>query len=88
MSQMFNPPHPAEILREDILPSLALTVTEAAKQLGVSRAALSRVLNERAVYHLRWRYELKHGRALNVVVVLICGYRCKLSMICGRLVKK
>ena len=48
MSQMFNPPHPAEILREDILPSLALTVTEAAKQLGVSRAALSRVLNEKA----------------------------------------
>ena len=48
MSHMFNPPHPAEILREDILPSLALTVTEAAKQLGVSRAALSRVLNEKA----------------------------------------
>lgn len=37
MSQMFNPPHLAEILREDVLPSLALTVTEAAKQLGVSR---------------------------------------------------
>ncbi len=48
MSQMFNPPHPAEILREDILPALALTVTEAAKQLGVSRAAFSRVLNEKA----------------------------------------
>jgi addiction module HigA family antidote len=48
MSKMFNPPHPAEILREDILPSLALTVTEAANQLGVSRAALSRVLNEKA----------------------------------------
>lgn len=48
MSQMFNPPHPAEILREDILPTLGLTVTEAAKQLGVSRAALSRVLNEKA----------------------------------------
>ena len=48
MSKMFNPPHPAEILRENILPSLALTVTEAANLLSVSRAALSRVLNEKA----------------------------------------
>lgn len=43
--QMFNPPHPAEILREDILPELGLTVTEAAKQLGVNRVTLSRLLN-------------------------------------------
>lgn len=45
MNIMFNPPYPAETLREDVLPALCLTVTEAAKQLGVSRAALSRVLN-------------------------------------------
>jgi len=48
MTQMHNPPHPGETLREDVLPALGLTVTEAAKQLGVTRAALSRVLNERA----------------------------------------
>ncbi len=48
MSKMHNPPHPGEILREDVLPALGLTVTEAAAQLGVTRAALSRVLNERA----------------------------------------
>lgn len=48
MSRMFNPPHPGATLREDVLPALGLTVTEAAKQLGVTRAALSRVLNERA----------------------------------------
>ena len=35
-------------MREDVLPALGLTVTEAAKQLGVTRATLSRVLNERA----------------------------------------
>jgi len=46
--RMFNPPHPASILREDVLPALGLTVTEAARQLGVSRVALSRVLTERA----------------------------------------
>jgi addiction module HigA family antidote len=48
MTKMHNPPHPGETLREDILPALCLTITEAAKQLGVTRAALSRVLNENA----------------------------------------
>ena len=45
---MFKPPHPGSILREDILPEKNLTVTEAAKQIGVSRVTLSRVLNEHA----------------------------------------
>lgn len=48
MSRMLNPPHPGETLREDVLPALGLTVTEAAAQLGVTRAALYRVLNGRA----------------------------------------
>jgi addiction module HigA family antidote len=48
MTRMHNPPHPGEALREDVLPALGLTVTEAAEQLGVTRAALSRVLNGRA----------------------------------------
>ena len=48
MARMFNPPHPGETLKEDVLPALGLTVTEAAQQLGVTRAALSRVLNGRA----------------------------------------
>ena len=46
--RMFNPPHPAEIIKADILPELGLSVTEAARQLGVSRVALSRVLNGKA----------------------------------------
>jgi addiction module HigA family antidote len=48
MALMFNPPHPGSILREDVLPALQMSVTEAATQLKVSRPALSRVLNERA----------------------------------------
>jgi antitoxin HigA-1 len=48
MIPMFNPPHPGETLREDVLPALGLTVTQAAWQLGVTRVALSRVVNERA----------------------------------------
>ena len=34
---MYNPPHPGEIVREDCLKALDLTVTEAAKGLGVTR---------------------------------------------------
>lgn len=48
MARMFNPPHPGLTLRDDVLPALGLSVTEAAEQLGVSRVALSRVLNGRA----------------------------------------
>jgi len=48
MSRMHNPPHPGETLREDVLPALGLSVTDAAGQLRVTRAALSRVLNGRA----------------------------------------
>ena len=43
--RMHNPPHPAETIREDILPALGLSVTEAARQLDVSRVTLSRLLN-------------------------------------------
>lgn len=48
MTRMYNPPHPGETLRDDVLPALGLNVTQAAEQLGVTRAALSRVLNGRA----------------------------------------
>lgn len=48
MTRLFNPPHPGETLREDVLPDLGLTVTQAAAQLGVTRTALSRVLNGHA----------------------------------------
>ncbi|TXS93006.1 HigA family addiction module antidote protein [Parahaliea maris] len=48
MRRMHNPPHPGITLRDDVLPALGLTVTEAASQLGVTRVALSRVLNGRA----------------------------------------
>lgn len=48
MARMFNPPHPGLTLRDDVLPALGLSVTEAAQQLGVTRVTLSRVLNGRA----------------------------------------
>ncbi len=38
------PIHPGEILREDVLPSLGMSVTEAARRLGISRQQLHRIL--------------------------------------------
>jgi len=48
MNKMFNPPHPGQTLKEDVLPALGLTVTEAAEQLGVARVTLSRMINGHA----------------------------------------
>jgi len=48
MNRMFNPPHPGELLKEDVLPGLGMTVTEAANQLGITRVAFSRIINGRA----------------------------------------
>jgi addiction module HigA family antidote len=44
---MFDPPHPGELIREDCLAPLGLSVTAAAKWLGVSRQSLSELLNGR-----------------------------------------
>lgn len=47
-TQMFNPPHPGEVIKELCLDPLGLSVTEAAEALGVSRKTLSSILNGRA----------------------------------------
>ena len=46
--QIRQPTHPGEIIREDIQKPLGLSVTEAAKKLGVTRKTLSALLNCRA----------------------------------------
>jgi addiction module HigA family antidote len=45
--RMHNPPHPGRIIKEAI-DAIPMSVTAFAAHLGVSRVALSRVLNERA----------------------------------------
>lgn len=45
---MKNPVHPGNIIKHDCLDALGLSVTEAAKILGVTRQTLSRVINEKA----------------------------------------
>ena len=46
--QMHNPPHPGEIVKTLCLEPLGLSVTEAAKALGVSRKTLSNILKGRS----------------------------------------
>jgi len=46
--KMFNPPHPGEILRQDYLVPLNLTVTEVAAGLGIARKNLSAIINSHA----------------------------------------
>ena len=48
MTRMHNPPHPGEVLKDGVFAEGAVSVTEAADALGVTRVALSRVLNAKA----------------------------------------
>ena len=45
---MHNPPHPGEIVKYECLEPLGLTVTRAAEGLGVTRQALSHLVNEKS----------------------------------------
>jgi antitoxin HigA-1 len=47
-TRMHNPPHPGEVLQDTVVSAGGLSVTDFAKKLGVSRVALSRVINGRA----------------------------------------
>jgi len=67
---MHNPSHPGLTLRDDVLPALGISISAAADQLGVTRAALSRVLNGRAAISAemalrieRWLGTERGGRA-------------------------
>ena len=69
--QMHNPPHPGEVLREWLE---GVTVTDAAERLGVTRAALSRVLNGAA--GISPEMDLRLHKAL--------GTTCRPITTCGR----
>ena len=47
-TRMHNPPHPGEVLQDTVLAEGRISVSELAAKLGVSRVALSRVVNGKA----------------------------------------
>jgi antitoxin HigA-1 len=53
-----EPPHPGEFIREDILPALNITIKDLAKHLGVSRVALSELVNQRRAVSLEMAQRL------------------------------
>ena len=48
MARMHNPPHPGAVLRDGVFTNSDITVTDFAKRIGVTRVALSRILNVKA----------------------------------------
>ena len=62
--RMKSPAHPGGFVKSEITEALGLTVTDAARALGVTRAALSALLNERA--HLSWEMALRIEKAFGV----------------------
>jgi len=56
--EMHNPPHPGGILK-DAIESLGMTVTDAANQIGISRVALSRVINKQAAISVELAIKLE-----------------------------
>ena len=61
---MHNPAHPGEILKELVIEPLGLSVTDAARHLGVSRKTLSKVLNSRGAVtpEMALRLEMAFGK--------------------------
>jgi len=61
---MFNPAHPGEIIKDLVIESLGLTITDVANHLDVSRKTLSKVLNARGSVtpEMAVRLELAFGK--------------------------
>ena len=73
MGQQFNLPHPGDVLRDGVFAEMGITITEFAARLGVTRVALSRVLNGKAA--------ISAGMAVRLAKALggrpLRGYTCR-----------
>jgi antitoxin HigA-1 len=74
--RMKNPPHVGGFVRYEILEPLALNVTEAAKALGVTRPALSALLNEHADLspEMALRLEMAFGVSMDLLMRMQNSY--------------
>ena len=48
MTRMYNPPHPGEVLKDGVFTGTDISIVSFAVRIGVTRVALSRVLNAKA----------------------------------------
>jgi addiction module HigA family antidote len=73
---MKNPPHPGEVIREEVIGALGLSVTRAAKILGVRRATLSDVTNGKSSVsaEMALRLEKAFGVSMDLLLKMQAGY--------------
>ena len=74
--RMKDPAHPGGFIRREIIGELELTVTEAAKVLGVTRPALSQLLNEHAALspEMALRIEKAFGVSMDTLMRMQNAY--------------
>src|SRR6266576_4662573 len=74
--RMKNPTHPGGFVESELVQALDLSVTEAAKALGVTRPALSALLNERAALssEMALRIEKAFGVSMDTLMRMQNSY--------------
>jgi addiction module HigA family antidote len=74
--RMKNPAHPGAFVKSEIVTALELSVTDAAKALGVTRPALSALLNERAALssEMALRIEKAFGVSMDTLMRMQNSY--------------
>jgi addiction module HigA family antidote len=73
---MFSPPHPGMAIRHDCLEPLGLSITDAAKALGITRQALNNVVNGKAAIspEMAIRLDKAFGGGAEVWLRMQTGY--------------
>ena len=79
---MFNPMHPGEVLKESYLEPLNISVTEAAKRLGVARKTLSELINQKSNVSVEMAYKL--AKACNTTPKLWLNMQVTYDLWCSR----
>jgi addiction module HigA family antidote len=76
MVRMTRPSHPGQFIRMEIIEPLGLSVTKAAKVLGVTRPARSALLNERAALspEMALRIEKAFGPKMDALLRMQTAY--------------
>ncbi len=76
---MTNPPRMGEFIREEIIAPLGLTVTAAAKILGVSRPNLSLLLNERSALSADMALRLEKAFGVSMDLLMRMHSACAIA---------
>lgn len=86
---MKNPPHPGETIREDVIHALGLSVTQAAKILGIRRATLSAVTNGKSSISAKMalRLEKAFGVSMDLLLKMQAGYDAAQARLHGSEIK-